>query len=83
MKDQSSSPPVSQPLPSIPSLAVVSFRIGTDNAPFHVISKIQTTKISLNPTHSEYNAFSITTENIKFYRTYLAWLGYPQKDPTL
>ena len=60
----------------------VSFRIGSDNAPFHVISKIQTTKISLNPTHSEYNAFSIATENIKFYRTYLAWLGYPQKDPT-
>ena len=60
----------------------VSFRIGTDNAPFHVISKIQTTKISLNPTHSEYNAFSIATENIKFYRTYLAWLGYPQIDPT-
>jgi len=60
----------------------VSFRIGTDNAPFHAISKIQTTKISLNPTHSEYNAFSIATEHIKFYRTYLAWLGYPQKDPT-
>jgi hypothetical protein len=60
----------------------VSFRIGTDNAPFHVISKVQTTKISLNPTHSEYNAFSIAAENIKFYRTYLAWLGYPQKDPT-
>jgi hypothetical protein len=61
----------------------VSFRIGTDNAPFHVISKIQTTKISLNPTHWEYNAFSIATENIKYYRTYLAWPGYPQKDPTL
>jgi hypothetical protein len=60
----------------------VSFRIGTDNAPFHVISKVQTTKISFNPTHSEYNAFSIAAENIKFYRTYLAWLGYPQKDPT-
>ena len=60
----------------------VSFRIGTDNAPFHVISKIQTTKISLNPTHSEYNAFSIATEHIWFYRSYLAWLGYPQKDPT-
>ncbi len=56
--------------------------VSTDNAPFHVISKIQTTKISLNPTHSEYNAFSIATENIKFYCTYLAWLGYPQKDPT-
>jgi hypothetical protein len=65
------------------SQLLVSFRIGTDNAPFHVISKIQATKISLNPTHWEYNAFSITTENIKFYRTYLAWLGYPQKDPTL
>jgi hypothetical protein len=60
----------------------VSFRIGTDNAPFHVISKIQTTKISINPTHSEYNAFSIATEHNKFYRTYLAWLGYPQNDPT-
>ena len=60
----------------------VSFRICTDDAPFHVISKVQTTKISLNPTHSEYNAFSIAAENIKFYRTYLAWLGYPQKDPT-
>ena len=30
----------------------ISFRIGSDNAPFHVISKIQTTKISINPTHS-------------------------------
>ena len=44
--------------------------------------KIQTTKISINPTHSKYNAFSIATEHIKFYRRYLAWLGYPQKDPT-
>ena len=60
----------------------ISFRIGSDSAPFHVISKIQTTKISLNPTHSEYNAFSIATEHIKVYRRYLAWLGYPQKDPT-
>ena len=61
----------------------VSFRIGTDHAPFHVINpfKIQTTKISINPTHSEHNAFSIATEHIKFYRTYLPWLGYPQKDP--
>jgi hypothetical protein len=67
---------VTQPLLS------VSFRIGIDNAPFHVISKIQTTRISINPTHSEYSAFSIATEHIKFYRTYLAWLGYPQKDPT-
>jgi len=47
------------------------------NAPFHVISKIQTTKISINPTHSEYNAFSEATERIKYYRHYLAWLGYP------
>jgi hypothetical protein len=39
----------------------ISYRIGSDNAPFHVISKIQTTEISLNPTHSEYNAFSIAT----------------------
>jgi hypothetical protein len=60
----------------------ISFRIGSDNAPFHVISKIQTTKISINPTHSEYNAFSIATEHIKFYRRYLAWLGYPQLEPT-
>ena len=60
----------------------ISFRIGEDNAPFHVISKIQTTKISINPTHSEYNAFSIATEHIKFYRHYLAWLGYPQEAPT-
>ena len=60
----------------------VSFRIGQDNAPFHVISQVQTTKISLNPTHSEYNAFSIAAEHIKFYRTYLAWLGYPQLAPT-
>jgi hypothetical protein len=60
----------------------VSFRIGQDNAPFHVISQVQTTKISLNPTHSEYNAFSIAAENIKFYRIYLAWLGYPQLAPT-
>jgi hypothetical protein len=50
----------------------VSFRIGQDNAPFHVISQVQTTKISLNPTHSKHNAFSIAFENIKFYRTYLA-----------
>jgi hypothetical protein len=55
----------------------ISFRIGSDNAPFHVISKI-----SINPTHSEYNAFSIATEHIKFYRRYLAWLGYPQLEPT-
>ena len=60
----------------------VSFRIGQDNAPFHVISQVQTTKISLNPTHSEYKAFSIAAENIKFYRIYLAWLGYPQLAPT-
>jgi hypothetical protein len=60
----------------------ISFRIGSDNAPFHVISKIQRTKISINPTHSEYNAFSIATEHIKFYRRYLAWLGYPQTEPT-
>ena len=60
----------------------ISFHIGSDNASFHVISKIQTTKISLNPTHSEYNAFSIATEHIKVYRRYLAWLGYPQRDPT-
>ena len=60
----------------------ISFRIGLDNAPFHVISKIQRTKISINPTHSEYNAFSIATEHIKFYRRYLAWLGYPQTEPT-
>ena len=60
----------------------ISFRIGEDNAPFHVISKIQRTKISINPTHSEYNAFSIATEHIKFYRRYLAWLGYPQDNPT-
>ena len=60
----------------------ISFRIGTDNAPIHVISKIQTTKISINPTLSEYNAFSIATEYIKFCHTYLTWLGYPQKDPT-
>jgi hypothetical protein len=60
----------------------ISFRIGRDSAPFHVISKIQTTKISINPTHSEYNAFSEATERIKYYRHYLAWLGYPQQDPT-
>ena len=60
----------------------ISFRIGSNNAPFHVISKIQRTKISINPTHSEYNAFSIATEHIKFYRRYLDWLGYPQADPT-
>jgi hypothetical protein len=60
----------------------ISFRIGEDNAPFHVISKIQTTKISINPTYSEYNAFSIATEHSKFYRHYLAWLGYPQEAPT-
>jgi len=54
----------------------ISFRIGSDNAPFHVISKIQTTKISINPTHSEYNAFSVATEHIKFYHHYLVWLGY-------
>jgi hypothetical protein len=60
----------------------VSFRIGQDNAPFHVISQVQTTKISLNPTHSEYNAFSINAEHINFYRCYLAWLEYPQLAPT-
>jgi hypothetical protein len=60
----------------------ISFRIGRYNATFHVISKIQTTKISINPTHSEYNAFSIATEHIKFYRRCLAWLGYPQLEPT-
>jgi len=58
------------------------FRIGQDNAPFHVISKAQTSTVSLNPTHSEYNAFSVATEQIKFYRLYLAWLGYPQAGPT-
>jgi len=47
-----------------------------------VISKAQTTTVSLNPTHSEYNAFSVATEQIKFYRLYLAWLGYPQAGPT-
>ena len=51
-------------------------------SPFHGISKIQTTKISINPTHSEYNAFSMATKHIKFYRRYLAWLGYPQPEPT-
>ena len=60
----------------------ISFRIGHDKAPFHVISKIQTTKISINPTHSEYNAFSMATEHIKIYRRYLAWLGYSQPEPT-
>ena len=60
----------------------ISFRIGQDNAPFHVISQVQTTKISLNPTHSEYNAYSIAAEHIKFYRGYLTWLGYPQLTPT-
>jgi len=59
-----------------------AFAVHPLTAPFYVISKIQTSKISINPTHSEYNAFSIATEHIKFYRTYLAWLGYPQKDPT-
>jgi hypothetical protein len=47
-----------------------------------VISQVQRTKISLNPTHSEYNAYTIATEQIKFYRTYLTWLGYPQSGPT-
>jgi hypothetical protein len=60
----------------------ISFRIGKDSAPFHVISHVQRTKISLNPTHSEYNAFSIATEHIKFYGTYLSWLGLPQFAPT-
>ena len=54
----------------------ISFRIGSGNAPFQVISKIQTTKISINST------FSIATKHINYYRRYLAWLGYPQKDPT-
>jgi len=60
----------------------ISYRIRFDNAQFHVVSQIQTSNISLNPTHAEYAAFSAATELIKFYRTYLAWLGYPQKDPT-
>ena len=60
----------------------VSQLYGSDNAPFHVISKIQTTKISINPIHSEYNVFSIATEHIKFYGRYLAWFGYPQIDST-
>jgi len=45
-------------------LPLLFFRIGRDNAPFHVISKIQTTKISTNPTHSEYNVFSLATFSI-------------------
>ena len=61
----------------------ITFRIGHDNAPFHVISKAERTNISLNPTHSEYTAFSIATEQIKFYRGYLEWLGYPQDGPTV
>jgi hypothetical protein len=61
----------------------ITFRIGHDNAPFHVISKAERTNISLNPTHSEYIAFSIATEQIKFYRGYLEWLGYPQDGPTV
>jgi len=60
----------------------ISFRIGQTNAPFHVISHIQKTKITINPTHSEYNAFHHAVEHVKFYRTYLNWLGYPQADPT-
>ena len=60
----------------------ISFRIGKTNAPFHVISHVQKTKITINPTHSEYNAFHHAVEHIKFYRTYLDWLGYPQTDPT-
>jgi len=60
----------------------ISFRIGQTNAPFHVISHIQKTKITINPTHSEYDAFHHAVEHIKYYRTYLTWLGYPQADPT-
>ena len=60
----------------------ISFRIGQTNAPFHVISHIQKTKITINPTHSEYDAFHHAVEHVKFYRTYLSWLGYPQVDPT-
>jgi len=61
----------------------ISFRIGQDSAPFHHISKIQRSKISINAMHSEYTAISITTEWIKFYRSYLLWLGNPQLAPTV
>jgi len=34
------------------------------------------------PNHQEFNAFSVATEHIKFFRHYLAWLGYPKQDST-
>ena len=64
---------------TVGSQPFLSFRIGQDNAPF---SQVQRTKISLNPTHSECNAYTIATEHIKFYCTYLTWLGYTQSGPT-
>jgi len=36
----------------------ISYRIGSDNAPFHVVSQIKASNISLNPTHAEYATFS-------------------------
>jgi hypothetical protein len=59
----------------------VAFAVHTAR-PMLLISHIQKTKITINPTHSEYNAFHHAVEHAKFYRTYLNLLGYPQTDPT-
>ena len=61
----------------------ISLSIGEDSAPYHVISRAQTTKISLNPTHSEYSCASLTTELVKFDRTFCDWILLPQSAPTV
>ena len=61
----------------------ISLSIGEDSAPYHVISRAQTTKISLNPTHSEYSCASLTTELVKFDRTFCDWILLPQSEPTI
>ena len=61
----------------------LALRIGHDSAPFHVVSRVQRTKISLNPRDSEYSGLSELTELVKFDRTFLSWILLPQASPTV
>jgi hypothetical protein len=60
----------------------IALSIGRTSAPYHVISRAQKTKISLNPHHSEFGCASICTEEVKFARTFCEWILLPQDGPT-
>ena len=57
--------------------------ISHDSASFHVLSRVQRTKISLNPRDSEYSGLSESTELVKFDRIFLAWIFFPQDSQTI